>query len=68
MVSSVLVSLHAVTNVVPLFARPPPGRGGTGALTPALRDEKCSPPSHGLKQSQAFQDGIIFLNHFLIIS
>jgi len=27
-----------------------------GSATPK-RGEKCRPPSHGLKQSQAFQDG-----------
>jgi len=32
---------------------PPP------SVTPLPTVEKCRPPSHGLKQSQAFQDGII---------
>jgi len=29
------------------------------SVTPLPTVEKCRPPSHGLKQSQAFQNGII---------
>jgi len=46
----------------PFFACSLPG-GGAHPCPPSVMPlptvEKCRPPSHGLKQSQAFQDGII---------